>query len=104
MNIVGRTKVFRNEREGNVYYTTSISNKNKDGQREYMTVDIQLPRGTELENKTDIDITNGFLSFYKTKNGLPKVKYVVMDYMEAEATQNFIPNDEEVMGIDELPF
>jgi hypothetical protein len=84
MNIVGRTKIFRNEREGKVYYTTSVSNKNKDGQREYMTVDIQLPRDTELENKTDIDITNGFLSFYKTKNGLPKIKYVVMDYIIAK--------------------
>jgi len=70
MNIVGRTKVFRNEREGKVYYTTSISNKNKDGNYEYMTVDIQLPRGTELENKTDIDVTNGFLSFYKNARQL----------------------------------
>ena len=81
MNIVGRTKVFRNEREGKVYYTTSIANKNKEGKYEYMTIDIQLPRGTDLENKTDIDITNGFLSFYKTKNGFAKIKYVVMDFV-----------------------
>lgn len=81
MNIIGKTKVFKNEREGKVYYTTSIANKNKDGKYEYMTVDIQLPRGTELENKTDIDITNGFLSFYKNKNGFAKIKYVVMDFV-----------------------
>lgn len=104
MNIVGKTKVFRNENNGNVYYTTSISNKNKEGKYEYMTVDIQLPRGTELENKTDIDVTNGFLSFYKTKNGFAKVKYVVMDFIVVgnNETQNdfFPPTDDS----DELPF
>ena len=81
MNIVGNTLVFRNENNGNVYYTTSISNKNKEGKYEYMSVDIQLPKGTELENKTNIDITRGFISHYKTKNGLPKIKFVVMEFI-----------------------
>ena len=101
MNIVGKTKIFKNEYNGNVFYTTSISSKNREGKYEYMTVDVQLPKGTELENKTDIDITNGFLSFYKTKNGLSKIKYVVMDFVLEETQQNdYIPP----MDDSDLPF
>lgn len=102
MNIVGKTKVFKNENNGNVYYTTSISNKNREGQYEYMTVDIQLPRGAELENKTDIDITNGFLSFYKTKNGLAKIKYVVMDFVVID--NNTTTGNDYGFSEDSLPF
>jgi len=91
MNIVGKTKIFRNEKDGKVYYTTSVNNKNQEGKYEYMTIDIQFPKGTELENKTDVDVTNGFISFYKNKSGLPKIKFVVMDFTvpQQEAQDNF---------------
>ena len=45
-----------------------------------MYLSVQLPKGVELENKTMIEITKGFMSFYKTKEGLPKLKIVVMEY------------------------
>ena len=43
-------------------------------------VGIQLPKGQEVENKTTIEITKGFLSFYKDKNGMAKPKVVVQEY------------------------
>lgn len=52
-----------------------------------MYLNVQLPKGVELENKTNIEITKGFLSFYQTKEGLPKIKIVVMEYKIDEEEQ-----------------
>jgi hypothetical protein len=108
MNITGETLIFRNE----FGYSTSISRKNQDGEYEKMYLSVQLPKGVELENKTKINIKNGFLSYYNTKDGLPKIKIVVMEYTtdadeqykqeEREAIQNE-GSYEEVFG-GELPF
>lgn len=76
MKITGQTIIFKNE----FGYSTSISKKNEDGTYDKMYLSIQLPKGIELENKTKINITNGFLTFYKTKEGLPKPKIVVMQF------------------------
>ena len=108
MNISGKTMIFKSE----YGYSTTISKKNQDGEYEKMYLSVQLPKGIELENKSFIDITKGFLSFYNTKDGLPKIKIVVMEYTtdadeqykqeEREAIQNE-GSYEEVFG-GELPF
>ena len=90
MNITGETLIFKNE----YGYSTSISRKNQDGEYEKMYLSVQLPRGVELENRTKINITKAFLSFYTNKQGLSQVKIVVMEYktdeevQEREAIQN----------------
>ena len=76
MNINGKCMIFSSEKG----YSTSISNKNQDGQYERMYLTVQLPKEDTVENKTQIDVKEGFLSFYKTKEGLPRLKLVVMKY------------------------
>lgn len=83
MNISGEIMVFKNE----YGYSTSISNKNQNGEYDKMYLNVQLPRGVELENRTKINITKGFLSFYKNKQGLPQIKVVVMEYQTSEEAQ-----------------
>ena len=107
LNINGKVMIFKNQ----YGYSTTISKKNQDGEYTNMYVSIQLPKNIELENKTVIEITNGFLSFYNTKDGLPKIKIVVMEFTtdeeqkyiqeEREAIQN-----EEIYGVQDfgLPF
>lgn len=108
MNITGKTMIFKND----YGYSCTISKKNQDGEYERMYVQLQLPKDVELENKTIIDITNGFLSFFKTKDGLSKIKIVVMEF-ETDAEQKYVQEEreaiqnEEVYGIgspDDLPF
>ena len=107
MNIFGKTMIFKSD----YGYSTAISNKNKDGEYEKMYISVQLPRQAELENKTIINITNGFLSFYKSKDGLPKLKIVIMDY-EVDEEQKYIQEEREAiqnensynLSDDELPF
>lgn len=76
MNITGKTKIYK----GMYGYSCSISNKNQDGTYERMYVSLQLPKGVEVENKTYIEIIKGFLAFYKDKNGMSKIKIVVLDF------------------------
>lgn len=90
MNVSGEIMIFKNE----YGFSTSISRKNQNGEYEKMYLSVQLPKGVELENKTKINITKSFLSFYKNKQGLPQIKVVVMEYktdeevQEREAIQN----------------
>ena len=107
LNINGKVIIYKND----YGYSTAISNKKQDGTYTNMYVSVQLPKNIELENKTVIEITNGFLSFFKTKDGLSKIKIVVMEFttdeeqkyiqQEREAIQN-----EEIYGIQDfgLPF
>lgn len=83
MNIKGKTIVFKNE----FGYSTAISNKKQDGTYERMYVSLQLPKEIEVENKTYIEITKGFLSFYKDKNGMSKIKIVAMEIKQNEPKQ-----------------
>ena len=78
MRIIGNTRIFKNE----YGYNTSISSKKEDGNYEKLYLSVQLPKDIELENGTDINILDGFISFYKTKTGLPKIKLVVMKFEE----------------------
>ena len=94
MNITGRTLIFKS----NYGYSTTISTKNQDGTYNKMYVSVQLPKGVELENKTFIEIINGFLSFYMDKNGIPKIKIVVMDFNQEIQNNNDEPEP------DSLPF
>ena len=83
MNITGKTICYKNE----YGYSTAISNKKQDGTYERMYVSLQLPKGVEVENKTYIEITKGFLAFYKDKNGMSKIKIVAMEIKQDEPKQ-----------------
>lgn len=108
MNITGKTMIFKSQ----YGYSTTISKKNQDGEYERMYVSVQLPKNIELENKTVIEITNGFLSFFKTKDGLSKIKIVVMEFITDEEQKYIqeerqsIQNEEnyEISSSDDLPF
>ena len=98
MNISGKAKIWRKEMNGNNYYSTTISNKNMNGNWVNTYIPVQLPKDRELNNGTDIEIVKGFLSIYGQDK---KIKAVVQEYqiINENAPQNdFISKD------DELPF
>ena len=101
MNIEGKCMIFSSEKG----YSTSISKKNQNGDYERMYLAVQLPKGDTLENKTQIDILDGFLSFYTTKDGLPKPKLVIMKYKTKEEQDKEIANcDIFSVTPEDLPF
>lgn len=96
MKVTGKTRIFKNEYNGRLNYTTSISNKKEDGTYEKMYLSVQFKKGQETEG--NIEIKDGFLSFYKTKEGLPKLKVVILDYAKEEQ------NDFMSVDSSDLPF
>lgn len=80
MNINGKCRVFRKDFDTRIAYTTGISNKKDDGTYDSMYVNLQLPKGTDILNNTEIDVKHGFLSNYKDKDGNYRIKLVVMSF------------------------
>ena len=87
LSINGEAMIFK----GKFGYSTTISNQDIEGNWDKMYIDVQLPKGHELENRTHILVNNGFLSFKKDKTGLPKIKVVIMDYMVIGNTEEELP-------------
>ena len=83
MNITGKTKIYK----GMYGYSCSISNKQQDGDYDNMFIQLQLPKGIEPVDKTIIEITRGFLSFYRTKDGKQVPKIVVLEIKQDEPKQ-----------------
>ena len=91
MNITNNnTMIYVKEDEnGKKHYRARVSRKNQNNEYENGYIDIRLPKDTELENKTKIDITKGFLSFYNYKDKEDKqhtIWYIVVqEYSKKEA-------------------
>lgn len=109
LKVIGDTMIFKSE----YGYTTTISNKNINGEYEKMYIQVQFPKGIELENKTKIKIVSSFLSFYKAKDGMPKLKLVVQDFRTEEDMQkmeeDYVKEEREAIQNeneyeDDLPF
>lgn len=114
MDISGTMRIYKNEYEGRASYSTTISKKDQFGNYENMYITVQLPRDVDLESNSRINVTKGFLSFYKTKQGLPKIKAVVQEFEnetpqetpqepQQESIPNFYDNAPSYYG-DDLPF
>lgn len=112
--------VFRNEYNDKASYSTTISNKKEDGTYENAFISLNLPKGTELADRTKIQIKNGFLSFYKKgEEGNQSIvfKVIVTDYEIVELGEAKVEKQEDntsdpfvefgnevVLSDDELPF
>ena len=78
MKLVDKLMVYK----GQYGYSTLLKN-NEDK----LYVQVGFKKGQEpKQEKVMIDIKDGFLSFYKDRNGLAKPKIVVLDYTALEDT------------------
>lgn len=98
MDISGTVRIYKGEYEGRETYSTTVSKKDQYGNYENMYISIQLPKDVSLENNSRINVTKGFLSFYKTKQGLPKLKAVVQEF-EKEETEK--PQEEKASNYEQ---
>lgn len=116
MNITSNnTMIFRKEEKDKVHYRAGLSTKKQDNTYDKAYIDIRLPKGVELADRTKINITKGFLSFYNYKDKEDKKKtiwyIVVQEYTTDSGIKEEKENDEyEEIGnnitieeIDDLP-
>ena len=92
MNISGEARILKDDR--GIYKTTLVStDTNKEtGEEEkmFMKINVSFKKGIEVKNKTKINITNGFITFFRIdtgevrENGKPDYKYfpklMIMDF------------------------
>ena len=99
MKLVEKLMVYK----GQFGYSTLLKN-----QEDKLYVQVGFRKGQEpFQEKAMIDIKDGFLSFYKDKNGLAKPKIVVLDYIEVDIqAEHQPPTNEPVFDPygDDLPF
>ena len=89
MNITSREIMIfvKGDENGKKHYRAGLSSKNKDGEYESGYIDVRMPKDTMLENKTKINITKGFLSFYNYKDNQDKthtIWYIVVQEYTTE--------------------
>ena len=71
MNISGEARILKDDR--GVYKTTLVStdNNKETGEEEkiFMKINVGFKKGVEVKNKTKINITNGFITFFRIDTG-----------------------------------
>lgn len=94
LRITGENYVWKNEK-GN--YSMSVSNKQMDGSWINASIPVQFKKGVELENKTKINITDAFLTFWKGQDGKANFKIMVLEFSQVgdakEENTNFSSDD-----------
>lgn len=108
MNITSKnTMIFVKEDENlKKHYRASLSTKNVKGEYESGYIDVRMPKGTQLENKTKINITKGFLSFYNYKDKEDKqhtIWYIVVQEFTQEKQEIYEVESFKAEDLD-LPF
>ena len=107
MNILGKCTIYAKEFNGKVAYSTKISQKNINGEWESIFINVQFPKNTNISDKTKIEVTKGFEGFYKDKNGLPHIKYIIQEYTieDEQIEREGIMNEQDYdINNDILPF
>lgn len=94
MNITSNnTMIFAKEFNGKMYYRAGLSTKDKDGKYVNGYIDVKLPKDVELADKTKINITKGFLSFYKNKDK-KDIFYIVIQEFTTDGGVKEEPKDD----------
>lgn len=69
IDVRGEIRILKDDR--GVYKTTLVNkefNDNGDEVKNFMQIIVGFRKGIELKNKSKIEITNGFMSFFKVKS------------------------------------
>ncbi len=106
MNLTSTNIIYVKEYEGKKFYRARVSRKKENGEYENAYIDVKMPKDTNIENKTKINITKGFLSFYKTKDDKDIWYIVVLEYTTEKQAEKVEVGVVETYTADqlELPF
>ena len=109
MNITSKdTMIFVKEDENlKKHYRAGLSTKKQDGTYDKAYIDVKLPKGTDIEDRTKINITKGFLSFYNYKGKDDKqhtIWYIVVqEYTKQEEQEVMVIESKKAEDYDDLP-
>ena len=77
----GNAMIYRKDDWGFPQYSVKLKNQNqKTGEWEYTYMQVSLPKGALVNDRTQIVINKAFFSFYKTANNGDKFKLIITDF------------------------
>lgn len=98
-NISGRMRIFKNEKDGKVSYTTTLGVKKEDGSYDNAYVTVGFGRDIDTTKIGDeVNIKKGFLTFWRSSTNNIYFKVVIMELEDGD-TDFITVNDD-----GELPF
>ena len=113
MRVNGETTIFRNAHEGKdgtwYTYATGVSSKRQDGTYINGYLDVRFRKGIVVENKTKININDGFLTVREfTLNGetQKRIELMILDFDIADGGAGHIREQEQfsALNYDDVPF
>ena len=102
--------IFRNEHNDKVFYSISMSKKDKEGNWQTGYVMCRFPKEADIPNKTKIKIHEGWLDFYlKEDKTIPYVfinKYEIIEDVEIpqNTKSNYAEDSDIQLDDNSLPF
>ena len=96
MNVQGKyAMVFKNEKDGSVWYNIGDSSKDKDGNYVNQSYRARFLKGQEPTDRSKINY-EGFMTYYQKdeKTVLTTIQIMKWDYVEQQAPSNNIQTDE----------
>ena len=76
--------IYRKEFGDRTCYTTRIVKKNKDGEYTSAFIPVQFKKEISVENKSKINILNGWLDFYINKDDKPVFSIFISEFSTEE--------------------
>ena len=100
------TLIFRKDTDERTFYSATISKKKADGEYENAYIRVEFKKGTDIPNKTLIDIKNGWLTFY-IKDKIPQWYVFVNEYEIVDKPEEVKPTEIEgfsQLNTEDIPF
>jgi len=93
MNVTGKTMLFRSDFDGDPAYCRKISDHEyKDGKRTGKWLNrmetVQMPKGTDLPDWTNIYVIDGFEGLYFDRHDNVCRKLIVKDYKVLDESED----------------
>ena len=77
--------IFRNEKDGRVFFSTTVSHKDMDGNYQNAFMSVRFKKNVEVANKQLIILKDAWLDFFQTKDGHDVIMLFVNDFDKVES-------------------
>lgn len=79
--------IFRHEtQQGGAWYSVAVSGKDEAGEKKYEYWPVDFPQGTDIADRTRIELKDFYISFYTRRDGTIQYKFVVQDFLMQPAS------------------
>ena len=104
MNIVNENPVmiFKKDGQYGAMYSIGLSKKKEDGTYENGYIPCKFRKEVNIEDRTNIYIKNGWLTFYKDKNKKTNVYIFINEFTTVEDTINKSKEDSLSKAVNEF--